>query len=270
MPIDVEDFQRDVLDRSTLTPVLVDFWADWCGPCRILGPVLEKLAAEANGTWELKKVDTEKFTDIALQYRIKSIPCVMLFVDGKPVQQIIGALPEADIHRWISKGLPDPDRKTLEEAENRWRAGALEEASKMVQPVVERSPHNERAKVLLAKLRLFSDRGEALRLVDGIDGVSKESERAESVRTIARALALVQDPVSLPEGASRAHYLSTLQALSTQEFETALEGFISLLREDRYFDDDGSRKACVAIFKYLGEDHPTTVRYRREFARSLY
>ncbi|MCZ6756762.1 MAG: thioredoxin, partial [Bacteroidetes bacterium] len=94
MSVEVQNFQEDVIEASSEVPILVDFWAEWCGPCRVLGPVLEKLEAEQNGEWRLAKVDTDQHPEVSMQYGIRGIPAVKLFVDGNVVSEFTGALPE--------------------------------------------------------------------------------------------------------------------------------------------------------------------------------
>ena len=107
---DVDNFDQQVLERSRELPVLVDFWAAWCGPCRVLGPVLEAMASQTDGRWELAKVDTETHQDVAARYGIRSIPAVKLFVDGEVVDEFVGALPEPQIRAWLERLLPRPSQ----------------------------------------------------------------------------------------------------------------------------------------------------------------
>ena len=108
MSHEITDFTTDVLERSNSIPVLVDFWAAWCGPCRTLGPVLERLAEKQAGRWVLAKVDTEKFPQIAAQYGVRGIPNVKLFIKGKVVDEFTGALPERAVEQWLAKAVPGP------------------------------------------------------------------------------------------------------------------------------------------------------------------
>ena len=102
---DIQDFDKEVIEKSKEVPVLVDFWAAWCAPCRILGPTLEKVASEADGKWQVAKVDTEQFPDKAQQYGVRGIPNCKLFVNGEVVDEFVGALPEPMVNEFMTKAL---------------------------------------------------------------------------------------------------------------------------------------------------------------------
>jgi putative thioredoxin len=267
---DTSDFSTDVLDRSRTVPVLVDFWAEWCGPCRMLGPVLEKLAAEANGRWELRKLNTEQFPDVAQRYGIRSIPAVKLFVDGRVVNEFVGALPEHQIRQWLTQSLPDPHAASIEQADALLLAGQHAPAAEVLRPVLAAAPQHERASVLMARAVLYDDPASAVTLIKMIDEASAQHLIAESIRTIAALLERARTPESFPEGSARPLYSAAVEALRARDFDAALERFIQVIREDRRYDDDGARKACIAIFKYLGEEHEITARHRRAFGSALY
>lgn len=269
MAYDVSDFQKQVIDRSFSIPVLVDFWAAWCGPCKVLGPVLERLAAQNQGRWELAKVDTEQHTEVAHKYQVQSIPNVKLFVDGAVADQFVGALPEYQVQAWLQKAIPGKNRKLIEQAEVFLVAGNETTARELLEQIPPTDPDYSYVRVLLARTFLFDNPIEAAAQVIDIDE-PKHAEHLDSLRTLARLKEAVLHPERLPDGESRTLYLSAAQFLFARNFGSALDQFIQLIRQDRYFDEDGSRKACIAIFRLLGEDHLLTQQYRREFSGALY
>jgi putative thioredoxin len=270
MSHEVTDFQKDVVELSASIPVVVDFWAEWCGPCKVLGPVLERLAERHKGEWALKKVDTEAFPDVATRYGIRSIPNVKLFVDGKPVHEFVGALPEQAVEAWLARAIPDKNQKALKEAEDLIREGKGEEALLLLEPVVATSPENEHARALLAMRVAFSDPARARELVTGIHEATPDGPLAGGVLAILRLLDLSVHPESLPPGSHRDTYLAAANRLKARDFDGALTGFIEVIKGDRYYDDDGARKACLGIFAHLGEEDPLTRSRRREFGSALY
>lgn len=269
MEYDVSNFEKEVVERSHSIPVLVDFWADWCGPCKVLGPVLERLAVHGEGKWALAKVDTEQHTDIARKYHIQSIPNVKLFVDGAVVNEFVGALPEYQVQRWLETAIPSKHQKHIEQAEAFLVAGNLDAARALCEQVLSLEPQNIDARILLARSLIFADPSRAAATIDTIDE-PKHAEVLNSIRVVTRLLALAKDPGSLPEGGTQPLYLSAIQHLASGNFDEAVASFIEAIRENRSYDDDGSRKACIAIFKMLGEEHAVTQKHRRDFSSALY
>lgn len=267
--LEVTDFARDVLERSHSVPVLVDFWAAWCGPCAILGPVLERVAERFSGQVVVVKVDTETHQDLAAEYGIRSIPAVKLFVDGKVASEFTGALPEPAVVRWLEKALPDPDRKLLDEAESLLLAGSAEKARTALEPVLARNPHHERARTLKARLLLSRNPDAAADLVAGIEPHSDQFHAAEMITTIASLVRDARDPARLPEDPAKALYAKGAQEASKENYAVALEHFIEVIRIHRSYHDDAARKACIAIFRLLGDEHDITRSRRRDFSSAL-
>ena len=270
MSFEVQDFDRDVVERSRTVPVLVDFWAEWCAPCRMLGPVLDGLEAKANGRWVLAKLDTDRHQQVAARYGIRGIPNVKLFVDGKPVNEFTGALPEHAVVQWLNGALPNPLSNDVARAELLLREGKQLEGQALLGQVLQKDPANEHARVLLAETYLESTPEKALDLVQGIEEDSRHFGMVDAIRTFAALTMKLEHPDVLPESTVRPSYLEALHALGRYDYDGALNNFIAVIRGDREYDDDGARKACVAIFKVLGEDHEITQKYRREFSSALY
>jgi putative thioredoxin len=269
MSYDVTDFQKEVIEESFHKPVVVDFWAEWCGPCRILGPMLERLARENDETWKLAKVNTEVHPDVALRYQIRSIPNVKLFVQGKVQDEFVGALPEPQVRMWLKRAIPSRHRKKINEAQQLMKNGKQNEARILLEEVVAAVPEELEARILLAQVLVLQEPQRAAELLAGLEE-PRFSDVIESVRTLARLLSFRNNLSALPEGGGRDEYAVAIEALGEADVERALQRFIQTIRTDRYYDDDGARKACIAIFQYLGEAHPLTQQYRRDFSSALY
>jgi putative thioredoxin len=266
---DITDFNLDVIEASFQVPVVVDFWAEWCGPCKVLGPVLEQLAQQADGAWKLAKLNTEKFPDLAKQFGIRGIPAVKLFVEGKPVDEFVGALPKYQVEYWLQKALPSRHRKDILAAEYLAADGKADEAAGVLENVLRQEPGNVEARVMLARLHLFVDPQKADNLLETLEE-PLYGEQIDSLRVISRLLMLKDHSSSLADSPVRPRYLAAIQALGKRDFEASLAGFIEVIKAERYYDDDGSRKACIALFKFLGEEHELTQKFRREFSSALY
>jgi putative thioredoxin len=268
MEYEIEDFQADVIERSGTVPVLVDFWAEWCGPCRILGPVLERLAERQSGRWVLAKVNSDVHGDIAARYGVQGIPAVKLFVDGEVVREFTGALPEREVERWLSEALPDPHRKSLEAARESMRLGDFRGARSLLEELLRTEPSNAGARVLLAEIRLRDDPARAAELVEPIEPSSDEYSMADAIRTIS-ALPR-EDAGALPEHPARQPYLLAMEELRAGDFDPALQHLIEALRKDREYHDGKARKAVLAVFRLLGDQHEITRRHYRSFSSALY
>lgn len=266
---EVRDFNSDVINASYEKPVLVDFWAPWCGPCRTLGPLLEEMA-DTTDEWTLVKVNTDDNPDEARKYGVRGIPAVKLFVDGSVADEFTGALPRRQIERWLEDALPSEADKRLESARKKIKADETDAARAILEELIADDPSHDEAHVLLARTIMFDEPDRARSLLEGHITNAESQEIAETVETITRLLTLGQTPEKLPDEDGKDIYLEAIEALASRDFDAALKKFIEVIQTNRYYDDDGARKACVAIFTLLGPDHETTRANRRQFDMSLY
>ena len=269
MNYDVDDFETQVIRRSHEVPVLVDFWAEWCGPCKVLGPILEKLAG-GQTEWELAKVDTERHRAVAAQYEIRSIPNVKLFRNGEVLDEFVGALPEPQVTEWLRAALPSKYHVQLDGARQLLMENKVSNATEILEIVVAAEPHNDQAVVMLAEAQLGSDPKQALQTVEPIELGYRHSDQAEAVRTLARLFEHIAEPESLAQGSVRNDYLSGLRSARSRDFDKALKELVEVVRRDKNFDSDGPRKACLAIFSLLGDDNEVTKKHRNALSNALY
>ncbi|MGH7784450.1 MAG: thioredoxin [Candidatus Binatia bacterium] len=273
-----ENFEAAVLERSRVVPVVVDFWAPWCGPCRVLGPVLEKLAEEYSGEFILAKVNVDDNPSLAGAFGVQGIPAVKLIKDGEIADEFTGAVPEPMIREMLSRFLPSASDIKAHEAANLEQVGQMSEAKALYQSILESEPNH--AKALLGMGRLLTNEGDQAGALQNLERIPlTEEERGEADRLIARLqlqaegnqdeAALRRQIAAEPNNLDARFNLA--QTLAAREnYEAALVEFLIILKSDRNFRDDGARKAMIQIFDVIGPDHPFTDKFRSELAKALF
>lgn len=259
------DFQSAVIDRSDAVPVLVDFWAPWCGPCRILGPILEDLAQQAAGRWELVKLDTDEQPDVAQAFGIRGIPAVKLFHRGEVTAEFVGALGREDVRRWLDANLPDARLERLETIMARWADRGPELADEL-ERFVAQHPDLALGRIRLAQAIVTRDPRRARELAHG-ESVGRDlAELADDVDSLAE---LVEAGSAAPDAVA-SHLAQARQALREHDLDRALEHLVDAAMANKSFGNELARRASVALFHLLGQDHELTRKHQRRMAMAIH
>jgi putative thioredoxin len=270
-------FEQDVLEASKQAPVVVDFWAPWCAPCRALGPILEKLAAEYAGRFRLAKINTEENPELAQTCNVRSIPDVRVFRDGRQVDQFTGALPERQVRTFIEDVVPSP-------AESEWlRAAELRLAGDPVGAVaalrkaLQLDPQLHLARIDLAELLM--DAGQQEEAATELDAVPDDPDWDARVAALRQAVAFARaggsesdlsarvaaDPADLEARLALAGALAARKA-----WRDALDHLLEIVRRDKSWRDGEARKQMIAIFNLATADADLVGEYRRKLASVLF
>ena len=261
---EMKDFNKDVLKYSHKIPVLVDYWAEWCEPCKYLGPIVEKLAGEADGKWKLVKVNTEENRAIAAEWGIRGIPNLKLFYKGEVIDEVAGAMPEEDLKKWLAEKLPSKAIALTMEAAKLLEVGKIDQGILKLEHALSEDDSLEQAKLLLAKQKIWQSPEEIANILNGIHYL----ESAKEILLIAEALTMKKD--DFKDGASKSDMLNGLRALRQQDIGTALEHLIKAVSTNRSYYDELARRLVIALFHYLGESNEVTRTFRRQFDMALY
>lgn len=268
------DFEQQVVARSAATPVVVDCWAPWCGPCRTLGPMLERLAGEHAGAFVLAKLNVDEHPALAQRFGVRSIPAVFGIRDGRIVAEFVGAQPEPAVRAFLARLLPSPADRLVAEAATLDAAGA----EARLREAVALDPHHAAALVALA--RRLADRGERAEALDllarvtGTAAVEREAERLAAELRTSDAASITIDAaraaVAAAPGDARAQLALGRASAAAGHHAEALAAFLAVVQRDRQLEDDAARRAMLDLFEVLGSDDPLTAQYRSELAKALF
>lgn len=274
--VTTEDFQKQVIERSRAVPVVVDFWAPWCGPCRMIGPILERLVDEKQGQVVLAKVNVDEAQDVALSYRVEGIPAVKAFRDGQPVLEFVGALPESQLRAFLDRIMPSESDRLVRQASDLGsnRAG---EAETLYRRAVESDPRHEAAALGLSALLV--NRGqdeEAKQILDRAGATGEEAERLEALislkeraRQFGDEAAARKQVEATPSDAKARYRLASILA-GPGKYRDALDLYLSAAELDRKLAQEQVRPAMVDVFRAVGVRSPLADEYRNKLTRLLY
>ncbi|MET4679186.1 thioredoxin [Stenotrophomonas rhizophila] len=275
-----ETFETEVLQKSLQTPVLVDFWATWCGPCKTLGPMLEKLAGEYHGAFELAKVDVDKEQQIAAAFQIRSVPTVFLVKGGQIVDGFPGAVPEGQLREFLTQHGVVP-LEAAAEVEEVVDTAPLDPQAQVdvLRAAIAAEPDKEELKLDLALALLQTGAtAEATALIDALPANLSTDDRAVRARARLEFASALQDAPAAEVLDARiaangddlqARHLRGVQLLLSGQDAAALEQFLDMLRRDRTYDDGRPRKLLIDAFKVI-EDEDLVGQYRRRMASLLF
>jgi len=280
-------FAQDVIEVSQEVPVIVDFWAPWCEPCKQLGPLLEKVVTEANGAVKMVKIDIDQNQNLAQQLRIQSIPAVYAFYQGKPVDAFQGAQPESQIREFVTKltqtaGTEEksPVDEALEQAEALIESGQFEQAGAVYSQVVQHASDNITAKAGLA--RCCIETGNTAGAQELIDTLSDDERMDTAFTSVISSLDLAEKaaeagdlgPLQVAVEANpkdhEARYNLALALYAGGQAEAAIDALIQIIRQDRGWNDDAARLELLKLFEAIGPTDPVTIDGRKKLSSILF
>lgn len=272
--VNTQNFVSDVVQRSAEVPVLVDFWAEWCGPCKTLTPILEKLAMAYQGRFVLAKIDSEKNPELAAQFQIRSIPAVKLVIGGKIVAEFQGVQPEADIIRFIEHYCPAPEKDLFTLAQELLAEGETADALAVIDELLSREPGHLKAIPLKAQLLIQLKRWQdASAFLDTVsfpesEALKKQLTMFEEARGFGSIEALKASAFNDPSNLNGIYKLAMVLALEGL-FQESLEQMLVILAKNKNWEEGKVRRTMLGLFELLGIHHPLSDEYRRRMGRLI-
>ncbi len=280
MDVTLANFEQEVLNASRTTPVLLDFWAPWCGPCRSLGPMLDKLEADYGGRFKLAKVNVDENQELAAHFQARSIPLVVAIVNGQPVDQFTGALPEGQIRAFIDRLLPLPHEQEHQQAMTAWQAGDFASAEKHFHTTLSLDAEYDAARMDFVELLIATERPEdAKAQFDRLTPRAKADPRYAALETALHAVEQAQD---LPEEdellAKIEQNPADLQArlelankrIARRAWGPAMDELLEIVQRDRTFQEEIGRKTLISVFGLASAQPELVSQYRRKLSTLLF
>jgi putative thioredoxin len=274
LDVGLADFQNKVIEESTRRPVVVDFWAPWCGPCKSLKPILEKLAAEYGGKFLLAKVNSDENQELAARYGVRGIPSVKAFIDGQPVDEFSGAIPEGEVRAFLDRLIPSPAEGVRAQAAEKRMAGDHSAALQLLADASRLDPGHLGVRLDAAEIMLdLNEADEASRLLasvpdDADPRVAQLKARLQFLGAAGADEAGLQARIAADENDLEARLQLAKLWVAASNYEPAMEQLLEIVRRDRGFEDDIGRKTLLDVFNLLGGGELVS-RYRRLLASAL-
>ena len=264
------DFEYEVIAYSKQIPVIVDFWAEWCKPCKSLTPLLEKLAEDAQGTFRLAKVNVDDSPNLALRYSVRSIPNVKAFRDGQVVSEFLGLQPEPRVKEFISNLAPSQIDLLLEKGQSQLESMNWTDAESSFHQFLAKSPNHPAGLLGLLKSSLMlGEYQDATQIVDEFPPCP-EYAHMELLRPLLTALVSEKSNLETNDDDLFAAFQNALRLIIRGYLPAAMDGLIEILRQDKHYRNDEVRRVLLGLFEVLGNSHPLTQQYRHELALVLF
>jgi putative thioredoxin len=269
--VDEGTFESEVILRSHEIPVVLDFWAPWCGPCNVLSPLLERIAIEAGGAFRLAKINVDQSPSLAIRYGVQGIPAVKALQEGKVVAEFVGAQPEPVVRRFIERLVPSEADIAINAAQSLLATRHWDEAESDFREILLEDGSNSAAALGLVKSLLMQGVGREAEEVLEHFPAGTEWATAEGLKPLANLLANVEDDGEHPlDDPLAARLYQSARLIGRGNIPAAMDGMLDILREDKGFRDGLPKKVMLALFALLGDDDPVTRQYRDELASILF
>lgn len=271
LDVDEATFESEVILRSHEVPVVVDFWAPWCGPCRMLSPILERMAIEAGGTFLLAKVNVDDTPALSIRFGIQGIPAVKAFRYGEIAAEFVGAQPESMVKHFIEQLAPSETQKAIEEAMSLLGTRHYHEAETAFREVLDEDEANADAALGLVESLLMRGQGaEALEILEHFPAGTAWA-KAERYKPLAELLEEADRKESgSDEDPLEAGLHQSARLIERGNLEAAMDGLLGILREDKNYRGGLVKRVMLALFELLGDQDPRTRKYREELASVLF
>jgi len=268
--VDESDFEYEVLQYSTQVPVVVDFWAPWCVPCRVLGPKLEALAREGEGSFRLAKVNVDENTRLAKQYKVRNIPAVKGFVDGHVVAEFSGVLEEDNLRNFVRRLAPAPEDLVYAKGRNLMLLGDYDEAEEAFREFLSQRPSHSGALLGLVRALLMQGEGHEASVLLGNFPASSDYRTAQLLKPVAEAYKNIGDEAVESDDPLEAAFRNGIRLARRGNILAAMDGFLDILRKDRHYRQDEVKEIFVGLLALIGEEHPEARKYRNDLSAVLF